>query len=87
LPGLFRTYAVFVDLPVHVELALPSMPLMEVGTGIVFEEVRVPDPGPSGRSWTVRGAHQVSRRKLVYSPDRGLSQYLEFKECPEEGSR
>jgi hypothetical protein len=73
-----RTFAVFVDLPVHVELALPFMPVLRVGDVVHFEEIRIPRPDGEERPWAVQGPHQISRRKLTYGSRRGLSQYLEF---------
>lgn len=82
--GLIRTYVVFTDLPVHVELAMSPLPLLEQGAVVEFGEIRVPHPSED-RSWSVGGPHFLSRRKLTYTSKDGLSQYLEFSEVRAEG--
>lgn len=76
--GSVRTFAVFVDLPVHVELALPLMPLLLEDLVVHFDELRVPCPEGTGKHWSVRGPYRVVRVKLTYGSRRGLSQFVEL---------
>lgn len=80
MEGLVRTYAVFVYLPIHVEIRLSGMPVLKQGIVMSFDQIKIPSPVPGGRVFTVEGPHVIIRWKLVYSPVKGLSQYLEFEE-------
>lgn len=76
-----RTVFIFIDLPIHFELRSEPLPILEKGTVIEFELLRINDPG-AGRSKTISGPYVITRVKLVYSSKRpsllGLTQYVEM---------
>lgn len=76
-----RTFAVFLDAPVHVEYRLNDMPLISEGVKIGFK-LGLKHPRDPKLIRNVDGEYEVKRRMLRYEPDKpgapGLSQYLEL---------
>lgn len=77
-----RTFAVFKDLPIHVEYRVADMPLIPEGTQILFQtDLRYPRNPNKIRK--VDGIYVVVKRKLIYSSGRlevaGLTQYLDLE--------
>lgn len=84
--GGFRTYFVFLDLPTHVEIRAPDMPLLDPGTAVEFD-IRVRHSKNPSATKHVSGPYVVERRVLRFGGARqGLVQYLEWR-CTEQASR
>jgi hypothetical protein len=79
--GGTRTIIIFLDIPTHLELNFGYMPLLDVGTEVIFEFLTIKDPVLQ-RSKIIDGPYYVKRRVLKFgttSRFNGLTQYLEFE--------
>lgn len=77
----FRTFFIFSNIPIHIELFGGFLPLFSPGTQAEFN-IQVKDPRNHRHEFPVVGLFEVSSRKLIYQTEisrkTGFSQYIEW---------
>ena len=79
--GNLRTVYVFVDLPIHYEFRAGLLPLLPIGSKIVFDPITVRDT-KTKHSKIIEGPHVVTNRIIRHGSRpslSGLTQYLEVE--------
>jgi len=74
-----RTFGIFLDLPIYLEIRLQDLPIMVVGQLIDFD-LRIPKFNHKIKEYQIQGEHKVVNSIIKYGGKyTGATQYLSFK--------